>query len=878
MVRTQERSRDEDRDGAEALEILHRVVLSHIHCHSADFLPKIRFLCVMIRRLLDAKKDPTLLDDKDYFGNKRLELAGALLALLFEDLFKKFNADLKKQIDLNLSKHMEKLANQSQKSRERPDYPDAFRHPNCKTITDGLVHALSSGNWNIKRFRMERAGVSQVLNRLSYVASVGMMTRVSSQFEKARKVSGPRALQPSQWGVLCPCDTPEGEACGLVKNLALMTHITVDEESGPLIRLCFSLGVEPASSLGGEEIHSPGTFAVFLNGDLLGLHRRPQQFMRAVRLLRRMGRIGEFVSIFENTALQAVFISSDGGRLCRPLITVEKGKPRLQRTHMEALEKGESTFFDFLRSGILEWIDVNEENNALIALTEKDVDAQTTHMEVDPLTILGAVAGLIPYPNHNQSPRNTYQCAMGKQAMGAIAHNQFERTDTLLYLLVYPQKPLVKTRTMELMSFDHLPAGQNASLAIMSYSAYDIEDATIMNKASLDRGFGRSICLRRYNVPLNRNYPNGAMDVLMPPPAPPADQGAKGEGPSGRAHFQNLASRKQYEALDEDGIARVGEMVSDDQIYANRHVPVRTVEGLAGGRPAGGPGGVPHPATMRRSAVKYKVAVPAYVDRVILAEDEGGDTTLKFMFRQTRRPEIGDKFSSRHGQKGVIGLIVGQEDFPFAESGWCPDMIMNPHGFPSRMTVGKMMELIAGKSAVFDGMFKYGTIFGGTKIEDVSKVLLEHGYSYSGKEYLTSGITGEALETYIFVGPVFYQRLKHMVQDKIHARGRGPRVTLTHQPTEGRAKDGGLRLGEMERDCLVAYGASNLLIERLMLSSDLFEASICAECGLLGYCGFCPFCKSAENVCSVNLPYACKLLFQELQAMNVCPRLSLKPK
>jgi len=248
----------------------------------------------------------------------------------------------------------------------------------------------------------------------------------------------------------------------------------------------------------------------------------------------------------------------------------------------------------------------------------------------------------------------------------------------------------------------------------------------------------------------------------------------------------------------------------------------------------------------------------------------------KVVFRQVRRPELGDKFSSRHGQKGVVGLLVNQEDMPFTESGWCPDLIMNPHGFPSRMTVGKMIELIAGKSALLDGEFKYGTAFGGTTVEQISKILVSKGFNYSGKEYLTSGITGEALETYIFVGPIFYQKLKHMVQDKMHARGRGPRQILTRQPTEGRSKEGGLRLGEMERDCLVAYGASNLILERLMLSSDAFNATVCAECGLLGYDGWCPYCQSDENIATVRMPYACKLLFQELQAMNVCPRIGVK--
>jgi len=257
----------------------------------------------------------------------------------------------------------------------------------------------------------------------------------------------------------------------------------------------------------------------------------------------------------------------------------------------------------------------------------------------------------------------------------------------------------------------------------------------------------------------------------------------------------------------------------------------------------------------------------------LLTSNQDEAHLFKILMRNTRRPELGDKFSSRHGQKGVCGLIVPQEDMPFSDLGVCPDMIMNPHGFPSRMTVGKMIELIAGKAGVLEGKLKYGTAFGGEKVSDVSKILVSYGFNYSGKDLLTSGITGETLEAYIFFGPIYYQKLKHMVLDKMHARARGPRAVLTRQPTEGRARDGGLRLGEMERDCLIGYGASSLISERLMISSDGCPMQICPDCGLLGYENWCQYCKKSQKLAVVKIPYACKLLFQELQAMNILPRL-----
>ncbi|KAH0485044.1 MAG: hypothetical protein KVP17_002428 [Porospora cf. gigantea B] len=683
-----------------------------------------------------------------------------------------------------------------------------------------------------------------------------MMTRLNSNVDKGLKCAGPRWLQPSQWGLLCPCDTPEGEACGLVKNLSLMTHVTNDEDDTPLVRIAYALGVEAATAISGEELHDPGTCIVFLNGLVLGVHRGPAYLMRSFRRLRRMSKIGQFVSIFENPLHRAIYIASDGGRLSRPLIIVEDGQSRLTNQHMQKLAESEIDFMDLLRTAVLEWIDVNEENSCLIAIREENITPDTTHLEIDPLTMMGVVAGLIPYPNHNQSPRNTYQCAMGKQAMGAIAYNQFNRTDSVMYLLVYPQRPLVQTRTLEFIKWWELPAGHNCSVAVMSYSGYDIEDAICMNRGSIDRGFGRCYVLKRQSTELKR-YPNGAQDMVLPPP----------DG-TGQGKSKSRAVNTRFACLDDDGVGRVGALVSEDQVYINKHVPVITKDALVDQRSVD--------SSYRPDTVRYKAPVPAFIDKIVVAENHEGNRVYKCCFRQVRKPEYGDKFSSRHGQKGVVGFIVEPEDMPFTESGWTPDLIMNPHGFPSRMTIGKMLELLGGKSALLDGKVKYGTAFGGTPLHEIEGILTANGFHYSGKEYLTSGITGQALQTYIFTGPIYYQKLKHMVQDKIHARGRGPRQMLTRQPTEGRAKMGGLRLGEMERDCLVAYGAANLLIERLMLSSDAFKAYVCATCGLLVSPNWCQFCKSESNVTVIQLPYACKLLFQEMLSMNVACRLRLK--
>lgn len=480
--------------------------------------------------------------------------------------------------------------------------------------------------------------------------------------------------------------------------------------------------------------------------------------------------------------------------------------------------------------------------------------------------------------------------------MGTIGVNEYERMDGLIYTLVYPQKPMVKSRTLDLVGFDKIPGGQNSIIAVMSFSGYDIEDAVILNKAAIDRGFGRCMVLRKHQTSIRR-YANGALDRTCGPP-----------DPSCFTDGEDDKRYKRFRAIDQDGICMVGEKIESGSIMVNKESPMDTTSntgtdlGLNVGMSMSNVQYKPTP-------MSYRGQAPYHVDKVLITSNEHEQFLIKVMLRQIRRPEIGDKFASRHGQKGVCGLIVPQEDLPFNELGHSPDLIMNPHGFPSRMTVGKLLELLVGKAGVYEGRQGYSSAFGeehgsADTAEATAEALLRNGLNYTGKDVFYSGANGEPLDAYIFSGPVFYQKLKHMVLDKAHARARGPRAVLTRQPTEGRSRDGGLRLGEMERDCLIAYGAANLIMERLMHSSDAFSASVCLACGLLQYqvsdfeslaivqacCkgslgeltlilllqNWCQYCRSGEKVADIRLPYACKLLFQELQSMNVLPRLRLK--
>ena len=628
----------------EARELLADVIVAHVPATPLDMFNKAVYLCLMARRLLQTHLGITELDDRDYVGNKRLELAGQLLALLFEDCFKRFNGELKRSIDRVLSR------------QNRAQEFDAFPLLKLQTsiITLGIERAIATGNWNVRRFKMERAGITQVLSRLSYIAALGMMTRITSQFEKTRKVSGPRSLQPSQWGVICPSDTPEGEACGLVKNLALMTHVTTDMPNGEkrLASLLYSLGVQQVDgTFPLDLLHQGDAMQCHVNGIFLGVIQganHASQLVNAVKSLRRKGLVDPFVSVALNEAHRAIYISSDSGRICRPLLTcnAHTGLPLITKDHIDRVERGSLTFDNLLAMGLVEYLDVNEENDALVAVKLEHCSPGlgnqdqpnvgnahhqvTTHLEIDPMTVLGAVAGLIPFPHHNQSPRNTYQCAMGKQAIGAIGYNQLERFDSLLYLLVYPQRPLVTTKAIEMIGYDRLPAGHNAIVAVMSFSGYDIEDALVLNKASLDRGFGRALVMRKYTAILKK-YSDGRFDRVIPAVPDPA---------TGQIN-------QRFELLDSDGIAPPGERLLNGQIYVNKQMP---------GPPSTSGSQLTDSATQsfKPAPMSYKGPLPSYIDKVMLSTNNEDQLLVKTLIRQTRRPELGGQVFLPPRAKGRV--------------------------------------------------------------------------------------------------------------------------------------------------------------------------------------------------------------------------------
>jgi DNA-directed RNA polymerase subunit B len=806
-------------------DLLDKYLLPHLGQKKANREAKATYLAKVVRKVIKLGLGNVEEQDIDHYGNKRLRMVADFFEILFRSVL--------------LGKYglVSRIVYSYQKLVKRGKMPSIQSIVESEYLTKRIISHMATGQWV-----GGRTGVCQRLERTNFVRTIAHLRNVISPLSSSQEHFEARALHATHWGRLCAEETPEGINIGLRKYLAVFANITThtDVKDKKLIESLVN--------------KNEGTNAIFMDGHIIGTTNSPKKLVTEIITRRRKGNISNTVNVSWVPEFEEIHINTDSGRVQRPLIILENGKQTLTEEFVQKIKKNEMTWNDLISHGVIEYLDAEEENSALIAIDDKTVTSDYTHIELNPGIILGLSASLVPFPTHNRGDRVNFGAKMSGQSLGIYATNFLARTDTKSDVLLYPQMPLVNTAVGGEIEMEKHPQGANIVIAIMSFKGYNMEDGIILNKATIERGFGHSYFFRNYSTEEMRYWGIEKDEIKIP------DKSVSG-----------YRTEESYANLAEDGIVNRETAVQAGDVLVGKVSPLRFFGPMESF--------MVETENKRETSETIRYGEDGVVDNVILSETSNGNKLVKINVRSRRLPELGDKFASRHGQKGVISLVVPEEDMPFTSSGITPDIILNPHAIPSRMTIGQLMEIIAAKLSALSGKAIDASAFNEISEMSIRDGLKKFGFKNDGKEIMYDGLSGKKLEADILIGPCYYQKLHHMVANKVQSRARGPVTLLTKQPTAGRVKQGGLRLGEMEKDCLIAHGASLLLKERF--SSDNYIMPVCTRCGLFAvedrvkgkkYCMTCKKSKIEE----ITISYAFKLMLDELKCLGIYPKVNIK--
>jgi DNA-directed RNA polymerase II subunit RPB2 len=861
---------DEEMAKTQKKMLLNKILRQDLLPHLEEDIPKkIMFLGLMANKLINVMLGNIEIDDRDALHNKRVETPGVLLSQLFRQNWKKM---------LN---EIGKLFKKKNQSDESPINVISQIKPS--TIEQGLKTALATGVWGVNK---TKKGVAQALPRLSWVQSIGYLRRVMapSMDESTAKVISIRHVNNNQPYLLCCVETPQGAKIGIVKSLAMMSSITCQNSSQiDVIKNIIKTLDHIKHPYDINPLEMNLWVKILLNGNWVGVIKMSKSidFYNLLKQKRRETVIDKTTTIIFDHVSKEIKCYFDGGRLYRPLLKVSnneltitpaiiteinkqfdqvdktKSWKYLLSTYPDLIEYEDIESLNYLL--VAENIDKLQESNDAMKRVVKHADninrygdyrwINYTHCEFHAWVMMGTVVSNIPFSNHNYTTRNILHYSQAKQAIGTYLTSYKDRMD-ISQILYHPQIPIVTTQAMKYNGCLDLPYGENAIVAVCSYNGYNQEDSIIFNETSIQRGVFNADTLKKVSSEILKN-PSTSQDDLFTKPDRNVVTGMK---------------QGNYDKLNDKGYAPEETIIENNDAIIGKISPIQ---------PTGNNNKV-----YKDSSSIFKANMTGVIDRVHTGVyNSDGYEMYNLRIRMERTLMVGDKMTTRHGQKGTVGITYPYKDMPFTESGIVPDLILNPHGFPSRMSLGDFIECIASKVGSETGSFIDGTPFNNYDVSQFPEALKKLGYSPHGTEVMYCGLTGRKMDVEIFIGPMYNVRLKHMVLDKIHSRARGPKQALTRQPLEGRSQDGGLKIGEMEKDAIAAHGMAQFLKERLMETSDITKVHVCDICGLFASKVIdreyytCKGCHNSTKISAVVIPYACKLLFQELTSVNILPRI-----